>query len=72
MFIRKIFQDRRRLSTTDRIRTINLIGDKRDKYLEGEIILRHYRGHDTIIILFSTKGFYDQHIRLLSENFYFR
>ena len=51
---------------------INLIGDKRDKYLEGEIILQHCHGHDTIIILFSIKGFYNQHVRILSENFYFQ
>ena len=71
MFIQEIFKDRRRLSITDWIWTINLIGDKRDKYLEGEIILRYCCGHDTIITLFSIKGFYDQHIRLLSGNFYF-
>ena len=72
MFIRKIFKGKRRLNVSNRIRTVDLIGDKRDKYLEGEIILRHCRGHDAIIILFSIKGFYDQHVRLLSEYFYFR
>ena len=72
MFIWKIFKGRQRLNVSNRIRMINLIGDKRDKYLEGEIILQHCRGHDTIIILFSIKGFYNQHVRILSENFYFQ
>ena len=72
MFDRKIFKSRRQYNVLNRIRVLNVIGDSRDKYLEGKIIVRHSRGHDTIILLFNFKGFYDQHVRLLSENYYFR
>ena len=72
MFIRKIIKRRRGLSTTDRIRTVILIDNERGRYLEGEITFRHCRGHDTITVLFSIKGFHESHVRLLSENYYFR
>ena len=65
MFVRKTFKRRRKSDISNRIRTFNLIGDKRDKYLEGEITTGHCRGHNTIIIFFhfkvftsSTWGFY--------------
>lgn len=69
MFIRKLFKWRQKLDTSNGVRTINLIGDKRDKYLEGETIIGHCREHGTIIFLH--KGFYEQHVRLLSENYHF-
>ena len=72
MLIGKIFKRRRKLDTSNRIQTFNLIGDKRDKHLEGEIIIGHCRGHNTIILFFHIKGFSEQHVRLLSENYYFR
>ena len=68
----KIFKGRRKLDVTNRIQTVNLIGDKRCKYLEREIILGHCPGHNTIVIFFYIKGFYDQLVRYLSENYYFR
>ena len=72
MFIRKIFKKGRKSNTSNRIRTIYLLGDKRDKYLKGEIIIGHCRGHDTITLFFHIRGFYKQEVRLLSENYYFR
>ena len=44
--------------------------EKRD-YLKGTIYIGHCRGHDCII-LFVFEGFYDNHRRLLSKNYYFR
>ena len=70
MFIGKIFKRGRKPNTSNQIRTINLIGDKRDKYLEGEIIIGHCRAHDTIILFSHIKGFYKQHVRLLSANYF--
>ena len=71
MFVRKIFIGMRKSDVSNRIRTFNLIGDKRDKYLEGEITIGRCRGHETIIIFFHFKRFYEQHVRLLSKNIYF-
>ena len=45
--------------------------EKRD-YLKGTIHIGHCRGHDCIILLFVFEGFYDNHRRLLSKNYYFR
>ena len=72
MFIRKFFKRERKPSTSNQTGTINLIVDKRDKYLKGEIIIGHCRGHATIILFFHIKGFYKQNVRFLSENYYFR
>ena len=72
MFIREIFKKRRRHITTNRIREIDLIGNNRNKLLKGEIIFGHCRGHDTLIVFFHFKGFHEQHIRLLSENYFSR
>ena len=46
--------------------------EKKKKKLKREIISTHCRGHDTIMIHFLFEGFYDQHIRLLSRNYYCR
>ena len=40
--------------------------------LKGTIIISHCRGHDCIILIFCFEGFYDNHRRLLSKNYYFR
>ena len=71
MLVGKISKGRRKPDISNRIPTFNLIRDKRDKDLEGEIIISHYSGHDTIIIFSHFKGFYEQHVSLLSKNFYF-
>ena len=34
-----------------------MIGDKTDKYLDGEITISHCRGHNTIIIFFISRDF---------------
>ena len=57
MFVRKIFKERTKSDISNRITTFNLIGDKRDKYLKGEIIIGDCRGHDTITTFFHLKGF---------------
>ena len=57
---------------SDRIQENNLMEHNKKKFLKGEIIFTHCRGHDTIMIHFLFEGFYDQHIRLLSRSYYFR
>ena len=41
-------------------------------YLRGTISIGHCRGHDCIILIFDFDGFYENHRRLLSKNYYFR
>ena len=72
MFIGKIFRKRRKHLVTEHIRENDLMEHNKKKFLKGEIIFRHCRGHDTIITVFCFEGFYDEHIRLLSRNYYFR
>ena len=49
----KFFKKRRRHLVTDHhIKENNLIVSDKSKLLRGEIILAHYRGHDTILIFF--------------------
>ena len=45
--------------------------EKRD-YVRGTIKIGHWRGHDCSILIFIFEGFYEDHSRLLSENYYFR
>ena len=54
MIMRKIFKRGRKPNTSN---TINLLGDKTDKFLKGEIIIGHCRGRDTIILFFHIRGF---------------
>ena len=72
MFIEKIFKKRRRHLDTNHIQENNLIENNRKNLLNGEIILIHCRGHDTIIIFFCFEDFHEQHIRLLARNYSFR
>ena len=46
----------------------NCISIKKISYLKGTISI----GHDCIILIFDFEGFYDNHRRLLSKNYYFR
>ena len=71
MFNLKLFKKKPNYSPPDRIFESNLIDAKNWKHLKDEITIRHWRGHDTIRILFNFKGFYQQHVRLLSRNYYF-
>ena len=40
------------------------------KYLQGNIIISHCKGHDCIILLFDFEHFEDNHLRLLSSIFF--
>ena len=74
--LRNVYQNNfkrgRKSNISNGIRTVNLSGDKGDKYLKGEIIIDHCRGQDAIKLFFHIRGFYKQEMRLLSENYYFR
>ena len=72
MFIEKFFKRRRRDLFTDRIQENNSMKQNKKKNLKGKIIFTPCRGHDTVMIHFLFEGFHDQHIRLLSRNYYFR
>lgn len=50
----------------------NLIPVDKRNYLTGTISLVHCKGHDCIMLVFDSDGFYENHRQLLSENFYFR
>ena len=52
MFVKKFFNGKRKSDNSNRIKTFNLIDEKRDKYLEGGIIIGHWRGRNTITIFF--------------------
>ena len=45
---------------------------QKKKILKGKIMFGHCRGHDTIIIFFHFEGLYEQHLCLLSRNYFFR
>ena len=40
------------------------------QFLKGKIYLCHYRGHDTVYITFVFEGFYENHVHLLSRNYW--
>ena len=62
MFNLKLFKKKSKYFPPDRIFESNFIGPEKWKHLKGEITIRHCRGHNTILILFNFKGFYQQHI----------
>ena len=69
MFNGNILQKKPTYLPTRNISTNNLIDRKKRRHLKGEIYLVHHcRGHDTLYLIFYFKGFYDQHLRLLSQN----
>ena len=41
-------------------------------YVKGKINIGHCRGHNCVILIFIFEEFYEDHRRLLSENYYFR
>ena len=52
MFVKKFFNGKRKSDNSNRIKTFNLIDEKRHKYLEGGIIIGHCSGRNTITIFF--------------------
>ena len=69
MFNQKVFVKRSGDSISGWIWTINLLDSDKKKLIRGEILIRHCRGLDTLIICFYTDGFYRTYLRLLPENF---
>ena len=69
--LKRYLKKRRRHLVTNRIRENNLIEHNKKTLLNGEIILTHCRGHDTILIFFRSEGFHEQNIRLLSRSYGF-
>ena len=72
IFRRKFLVEKRRYFIPSHITLSNLIPIDKRNYLKGTISIGHCRGHDCIKLVFIFDGFYDNHRRLLSENFYFR
>ena len=67
----KIFISRRKYKLADRIRENYAISNHHQKkFLKGKIYLCHCRGHDTVYIAFVFEGFYENHVRLLSRNYW--
>ena len=50
----------------------NLMSVDKRSHVKGTISLCHCRGHDCIMLVLSFDGFYDMHVRLFPENYYFR
>ena len=71
MFNLKLFKKKPKYFPSDHTFESNFINPENWKHLKGEITIRNCRGHDTILILFDFKGFYQQHVRLLSRNYHF-
>ena len=69
---RRFMKKKSRYSIPSHITLNNQIPLKKRDYLKGTIHIGHCRGHDCIVLISIFKGFYDNHRRLLSENYYFR
>ena len=50
----------------------NLMSLDKRSHVKGTISLCHCRGHDCTMLVFSFDDFYDTHVRLFPENYYFR
>ena len=61
-----------RCSLPSQITLNNWIPHEKRDYVRGTTKIGHWRGHDCIILIFIFEGFYEDHSRLLSENYYFR
>ena len=71
--IEKLCDSKKNESNLKLITELSLANRKKFSYLKnlkGKIIISHCKGLDTIIFFFDFRGFYNSHIRLLSENFY--
>lgn len=60
MFNRITFKKLRKNRRPDNITLINFLNDK-SKYLNGEIIIGHCKGHDLLYYFSNFDGFYDNH-----------
>ena len=70
--IEKLCDSKKNESNLKLIMELSLANRKKFSYLKnlkGKIIISHCKGLDTIIFFFDFRGFYNNHIRLLSENF---
>ena len=67
MFNLKLFKKGPKYFPSDRTYESNFINPEKWKHLKCEITIRHCRGHDTILILFDFKGFYQQQVCVLAE-----
>ena len=61
-----------RYSLPSHITLSNCIPHEKTKYVWGTINIGHCRGHHCIVLIFIFERFYEDHSRLLSENYYFR
>ena len=71
MFNLKLFKKKPKYFSPDCIFESSFMDSEKWKHLKGEITIRHCRGHHKILILFDFKGFYQQHVLLLSRNYHF-
>ena len=70
MFIRKICKKTPRYLSPNHILENDAIDSNKNFFLMGNIIFGNCRGHDTITIFFHFEGFYEQHVCLMSKNYY--
>ena len=59
MFNRGLFKKNWRARFSGPVNTIDLLNEKL-KYLKGDIVIGHCKGHDYIILFFHIEGFYDK------------
>ena len=71
-FSRRLTRKKSRYCLPSHITLKNCMPIEKRSQLKGTIIISHCRGHDCIILIFCFEGFYDNHRRLLSKNYYFR
>ena len=69
---RGFMKKKSRYSIPSHITLNNQIPLEKSDYLKRTIHICHCRGHDCIILIFIFEGFYENHRRLLSKNYYFR
>ena len=69
---RRVFKKKSSYFPPEHIRLINLVDSSKTRDLKGKMYLVHCRGHDCILPIFYFKHFYDNHIQLLSKNYFFR
>ena len=62
IFNLKLFKKKPKNFPPDCIIESNFKDPEKWKHLKGEINIRHCRGHNTILVLFDFKGFYQQHL----------
>ena len=68
MFDRGLFKNNRRHRFSGPVKAIDLLNEK-SKYLKGDIVIGHCKGHDRIILFFHFEGFYENHRRFFPKTF---